>query len=188
MLLAAADSEFLKKGFEASSIDCISHLSGVSKSTIYRHYANKKELFEEALKQIAEEQGALIGEFELDPSHPVEALHKLALHIHAVASMPRYLEYLRLIISESGRLPTITQRAKEYGVNQVLDKLTNFFNELIQNQKMIYPDPERAAVLFYTLSRGSIQPLVDSKRDSKLERQRLAWDIDVFLKGTGIMA
>lgn len=53
-LLASARAQFVERGFDAVSIDAIARTAGVSKETIYRHFADKEALFRAAL----DEQGA----------------------------------------------------------------------------------------------------------------------------------
>jgi AcrR family transcriptional regulator len=53
-LLSSARAQFVERGFDAVSIDAIARTAGVSKETIYRHFADKEALFRAAL----EAQGA----------------------------------------------------------------------------------------------------------------------------------
>lgn len=48
-LLDVARAQFVRSGFEASSIDAIARAGNVSKETIYRHFADKEQLFRAAL-------------------------------------------------------------------------------------------------------------------------------------------
>ena len=45
MILAAAERAFLASGFGAVSMDAIAREAGVSKATVYAHFAGKEELF-----------------------------------------------------------------------------------------------------------------------------------------------
>ena len=48
-LLSSACAQFVERGFDAVSIDSIARTAGVSKETIYRHFADKEALFRAAL-------------------------------------------------------------------------------------------------------------------------------------------
>jgi len=48
-LLTSARAQFVERGFDGVSIDAIARTAGVSKETIYRHFADKEALFRAAL-------------------------------------------------------------------------------------------------------------------------------------------
>lgn len=54
-LLAVARTQFVSHGFDAVSIDAIARTAGVSKETIYRHFADKEALFRAALEEAGDE-------------------------------------------------------------------------------------------------------------------------------------
>ncbi len=51
-IVEAAAAQFRAHGFEASSMDKIAALAGVSKRTVYNHFPSKDELFAETLVQL----------------------------------------------------------------------------------------------------------------------------------------
>src|SRR5437763_3587360 len=48
-ILDAATTVFLKKGYLGTSMDEIAALAGVSKQTVYKHFADKERLFSEVV-------------------------------------------------------------------------------------------------------------------------------------------
>jgi AcrR family transcriptional regulator len=186
ILLAVAANEFLDKGYSGCSIDHISRESGVSKSTIYRHFSGKEELFEAVHEQIADEHSALIGAFAMDTEKPAETLKKLARHIRSSCVIPRYLEFFRLLIAESGRLPEMTERLRSRGFSTALGDITTYFEELIAEGRMEHPDPRQAALMFYALARGNFRPFLEKDKDLDQELRRIDMDVDVFLRGCHI--
>lgn len=44
-IIKASIEEFYDKGYEATSMDTVSHKANVSKATVYNHFKNKEELF-----------------------------------------------------------------------------------------------------------------------------------------------
>lgn len=186
LLVDEATKAFLEKGYTGCSVDHISRTSGVSKSTIYRHFPDKEALYEVVNQRIADEQADLVMDFDLDSSKPGQSLRAYARHIYHVDTNPRFLEFFRMLISEAGRLPQLTARLRERGIATVLGRLTDFFQGLIDANKMSHPDARQAAVTFYVLARGNFRPLLGVEFDLEVELKRLDVDIDIYLKGSGI--
>ncbi len=75
-VLAAAGQLFQSQGFEATSMDDVARLAGVSKMTVYSHFGDKQALFAAAIARGAER--AFVGEAPaLDPLRPEAMLTAL---------------------------------------------------------------------------------------------------------------
>lgn len=59
-ILDAAADQFRAHGFEATSMDKIAALAGVSKRTVYNHFPSKDELFAETLVQLFHAAAAVL--------------------------------------------------------------------------------------------------------------------------------
>ena len=95
---AAADL-FLTEGFERTSMDAVAQAAGVSKQTVYSHFANKDELFRSCI-------ASKVAEYDLtvEPSeyHTLEAgLRAFADGYLRILSDPRVVRMWRLIMAES---------------------------------------------------------------------------------------
>ena len=66
-ILAAAKRTFLESGFGAVSMDAIAREAGVSKATVYAHFAGKEELFGAVVGRECERYFAGFSAGELDP-------------------------------------------------------------------------------------------------------------------------
>src|ERR1700737_1651174 len=66
-ILAAAKRSFLAAGFGAVSMDAIAREAGVSKATVYAHFAGKEELFGAMIGRECERYFARFSAGELDP-------------------------------------------------------------------------------------------------------------------------
>jgi TetR/AcrR family transcriptional regulator, mexJK operon transcriptional repressor len=138
---AAARQLFLQQGYQATSMDAIRLMAGVSsKETLYRHYASKEELFVDVMGHLTMEQPGFFATIAALPEpHDLPALHQalttLAREILTLMTQPEYLPLLRILIAETARFPqlgsmffaTVPQRglgiimgllgvAREYGV------------------------------------------------------------------------
>lgn len=186
VLLDVATHEFLQRGFRGCSIDHISRVSGVSKTTIYRQYPNKEALFEHVALKTAEDLASLAG-VALDLAQPAVCLRALADRIYRHQRDERFLELSRLLIAEAPHLPDLARRIRAQMMERLLTTLTAFFVELITAGRMRHPDPLHAATTFMVLALGSFRLLLNAAGTDAEERARLDADIDLFLRGVGLI-
>ncbi|AFY28504.1 TetR/AcrR family transcriptional regulator [Cyanobium gracile] len=112
-ILAGAMHEFLAQGYAATSMDRVARAAGVSKATVYSHYADKESLFQALTCHMIERRFALLfggDQAEPLPADPRQAMHTLArrmLEVHR--TQPEFLAFLRLLIGESDRFPALAQ-------------------------------------------------------------------------------
>lgn len=187
VLLSAAARLFHKRGFGGCSVDHIARESGVSKSTIYRQFANKEAIFEEVQLRVAEKQARLINAFIFDEQQPAQSLKAFARYVYQIDSQPEFLESFRLLLSIAGRMPEMADRIRSQGATEVLSRLTSFFQKLIDSGKVEHPDSRQAAVTFYVLARGNFRPLLGASPDVEREMSIMLVDIGLFLKGVGLL-
>lgn len=79
-LLAHAKDLFVTLGFQHTTTEKIAHAAGVSEPVLYRHFASKKVLFLEVLREIRE---ATLNRWKSETAHLTDPLLKL----HAITDM-----------------------------------------------------------------------------------------------------
>lgn len=96
--LAAAFALFAKQGIDRTSMDAICELSGVSKATIYKHWANKEALLLEVLADVSglrerpvfdsgDVRADLLGVLSYrPPQRRAKMLHRLMPHLIAYSA------------------------------------------------------------------------------------------------------
>lgn len=104
-ILDAAAGQFRANGFEASSMDRIAEVAGVSKRTVYNHFPSKDDLFAETLVQLFHTSAA-----ELDlpyrPDLPLRGqLTQLVQAKVATLADPNFLDLSRVAIAEAVHAP-----------------------------------------------------------------------------------
>lgn len=109
----AAQTVFMRNGFEGASMDAIAEEAQVSKPTLYRYYQNKEALFVAVLEQLALHQPSehdLLA-FQNMPMDSLTTLeHALTMWAHTTLEnimQPIYLGLLRLLIAELPRFPML---------------------------------------------------------------------------------
>ncbi len=106
-LLAIARDHFVDRGFDAVSIDAIARAAGVSKETIYRHFAQKEALFRAALEVAGEEFTARALAVHDHAPTVVSELAGLARAILDTAIDQGMFSALWVAVSVSHRMPDL---------------------------------------------------------------------------------
>src|SRR5215472_7286391 len=108
----AAKELFLRSGFQGTSTDAIASAAGVSKETLYRHYARKEDLFVDVMRSLTTErlQLAQWTERSAKPTCSQDLrwlLRDFAQEALETMAQPEYLAFFRLMIAELPRFPEL---------------------------------------------------------------------------------
>jgi len=77
-ILAAAQSLFAEKGFDAVSMSAIARLANTSKPNIYHHFKNKDELYLAVMKTAVQRTSILLDSLETAPGSYAEHLSEFS--------------------------------------------------------------------------------------------------------------
>ena len=119
----AASEMFLAEGFDRASLDQIAQRAGVSKQTIYSHFADKEALFKAICSELTEKltiplrQPAALGDLR-------STLIRLGEDTLAMMLHPASLDLHRLVTSASIRFPELGHAAYEAGAMRMIDDLS----------------------------------------------------------------
>jgi TetR/AcrR family transcriptional repressor of mexJK operon len=150
-ILDAASTLFLRNGYRGTSMDEIAALAGVSKQTVYKHFADKESLFSEIVVSTVEDVAEPIHDevLRLQDSGDVEAdLRGLARQLVGMVMQPRILQLRRLVIGEAGRFPELGRTFYEQGPGRTITALATVFERLADRGVLQAGDPLLAAAHF----------------------------------------
>jgi TetR/AcrR family transcriptional regulator, mexJK operon transcriptional repressor len=150
-ILEAATTLFLRNGYRGTSMDEIAALAGVSKQTVYQHFADKQSLFSEIVTSTVEQVAGPIHDevIGLQDSGDVEAdLRGLARRLLGQVMQPRILQLRRLVIGEAGRFPELGRTFYEQGPGRTIAALATVFERLADRGVLQPGDPQLAAAHF----------------------------------------
>jgi AcrR family transcriptional regulator len=127
-ILAAALDEFSAQGFAAARIDEVALRAGVAKGTIYVHFRDKEELFQELIRSVL---SPFVGTLEITLKADVSTRaifdKIIELFVHEVY-MTRRKDVIRLILSEGVRFPSLA----EFYYREVLSRILAAVRALLQ--------------------------------------------------------
>jgi len=155
-ILAAAEQAFLADGFGAVSMDRIARGAGVSKATVYAHFAGKEELFGAVIAGLSRRRFGGFSAEALDPRDISRALTTIALRFLDIVLLPEAIALNRIIIGEVSRFPALGQVFWEAGPAQTRVDLEAFLRRAAAAGSLEVPDARLAAEQFLALARGEI--------------------------------
>ena len=174
-ILAGGMQEFLAHGYAGTSMDRIATAAGVSKATVYSHFQDKEGLFTALIEQLV--QGKFRSLFEPSPENlqlePRIFLHELANRFLDISvNEPEFLNFMRLIIGESGRFP---QLARAFVRNIERNSFGMLQQYLAACPQLKLADPEATARIFIgaVVHFLIVQEMLHGKDIVPMERDRL---------------
>lgn len=104
-IVEAAASEFRTHGYDASSVDKIAALAGVSKRTVYNHFPSKEDLFAETLLQLFHSSAGAV-DLAYRPDLPLRPQLTELVQLKLASMGDRdFLDLARVAISEAIHSP-----------------------------------------------------------------------------------
>lgn len=183
-ILKAAHTVFLEQGYGAASMDAIAREAGVSKATLYAHFASKQELFAAIISsacRVFERLAAM--------SPPPEDLR--AALMEAGGTLMRFIlhpdvnKVYRSVVAEASRFPELGRAMYEAGPGLGKAHLARFFAAATARGVLAVPDPELAAEQFGAMILGHMKMRlelgIEIPSEERIERG-LRSGVDAFLR------
>jgi AcrR family transcriptional regulator len=150
-IVDAARTLFLRNGYAGTSMDDIAALAEVSKQTVYKHFADKQQLFTDLIgADIAHVEGSTHALVEAMPdSQNVEQDLRVFARRHLTDVMqPHLLRMRRILIGEADRFPDLAQAWYDNGPERSYAMFARWFEALDRRGLLRVDDPLLAAQHF----------------------------------------
>lgn len=149
LILQGAVEAFLETGYAATSMDEVARRAGVSKRTVYRHFASKADLFE-AIAHQAFGQFKAAYETGFEPGRPIrEQLAAIARAEGALFTSERFMRLGAVLWAETYRDPDLAGRVPRFQDDS--DALAGFMADAMAAGVLRQADPRRASSHFKAL-------------------------------------
>jgi AcrR family transcriptional regulator len=156
-ILAAAKDCFLASGYGAVSMDQIAREAGVSKATVYAHFAGKEELFGAVIARGCAGYFAAFTASELDAGDVRGSLMVLGRRFLDLVLSPDAIALHRIILAEVTRFPTLGDVFWQAGPERERVQIEGFLESAAAAGSIEVSDTRLAAEQFIGLVRGDIQ-------------------------------
>jgi TetR/AcrR family transcriptional repressor of mexJK operon len=158
------------KGYAGVSMSEVQSKVGGSKSTLYRHFADKTDLFRAAVEMMIEERGRSLLDFRPRGETAATTLIEFGRHFADIFLDPDTIAVHRLVVSEAERVPGLGQTFLDHGPTRSIAALAAHLRNLHDAHVLTVPDPPLAASQLYQAMLGS--PEADAGRDRGRHRGR----------------
>lgn len=189
-VLQAASQVFVERGFEGASIDLIAQRAGVSKPTIYSHFAGKEELFVEILNQVCDNLAAPMVEDGAQSEDLETVLLRIADTYAKTVLRPEVIALHRLFVAEAERFPELSRRYFEAGPDRAHRSFADFLKVRMKKGEIRNEDPLALAELFAAMI---VNPLrmkllfaVTQEVDRKALDRYCRLTVRLFLRGCAV--
>jgi len=192
-IMDAATTVFLKKGYVGTSMDEIAEIAGVSKQTVYKHFADKDRLFAEIVLATTDDVDQVVRVLAgtlADTRDLEKDLRDVARRFLARLMAPQLLRLRRLVIANADRLPELGHAWYEQGFGRVLRTLATSFRRLAEHRLLFVDDAQLAAhhfvgmLLWIPLNEAMFTGNRRPRTNAELERYADA-AVRAFLKAYG---
>ncbi len=160
-VLDAAAALFMAQGYGAVSMDAVAREAGVSKATLYAHFASKDQLFAtiigEACRSKMVAADVLVDTHISTTSDVGDALRTFGIRMMQFLLEPNTQAIYRVVVAECIRFPELGQAFYDGGPAHFLAFFSNWISEQIRAGRLRAADPMVAAEQFVALIRGGIQ-------------------------------
>jgi len=156
-ILRAATEAFLAQGYLAASMDEIATAAAVSKATIYKHFGNKKALFEAIIRGRVD---ALLSPSRLEAGTDLsaeEVLTAFARQYVDLVLQPSSLALYRVVVFEAFNNEDLGRDSYRVGGAVAVRKVADFLAERTKAGELLVSDPALAAEQFIGSLTGHLQ-------------------------------
>jgi TetR/AcrR family transcriptional regulator, mexJK operon transcriptional repressor len=185
----AAAAAFLAEGYEGASLDHIAATAGVSKQTIYNHFADKESLFRAICGDLTSRLVASLHPPGGSDENPAVTLRRLGQACLELALLPSSLALHRLIIGEAARFPELGRAIYQAGPARIVAELAAYLEEQTERGRLSVDDPSAAAEQFLGMLIGhhQLRALLGlGGPDASIIARRVEEAVGTFLRAFGL--
>lgn len=153
-VIEAAGELFIAQGYGAVSMDAIARAAGVSKATLYAHFASKDKLFASIINEACHQNMAAISVVPEQSDDLAAALTGAGQRMLRFLLEDRALAIHRVVVSESVRFPELGEAFYQNGPVVFRRVFAAWLDAQVAAGRLAVPDPNMAADQFVGMLRA----------------------------------
>lgn len=153
-ILRAAKTLFAKRGFDATSMDALARAAGVSKLTLYSHFADKDALFAASVVATCE---AHAPPAFFDPTQPLPLRQRLLQIGRGFVDLimdEEVIDFYRMMAAQARNDDRLGKLFYAAGPEPTVRQFAQLLSSAHQQQELRVPNPKVAAEHFFCLLKG----------------------------------
>ncbi|MBD2578066.1 TetR/AcrR family transcriptional regulator [Oscillatoria sp. FACHB-1406] len=175
-ILVGGMQEFLAHGYAATSMDRVASAAKVSKATVYNHFQDKESLFAALVRRLVEKKfQSVFGlkDEQIGEMPPEVVLRRFANRaLDLGTSDPQFLNFMRLILGESGRFPELARIFVRNIEQTAFKKICQYFTSC-PHLKLSDPEATTRVFIGAIVHFLIVQEMLHGKEIIPMERDRL---------------
>jgi AcrR family transcriptional regulator len=187
-LIEAAMDEFLTRGFRRGAIENIARATGIGKATIYRHFGDKRGLFEAAVLAEIERLETSPFNFQSRAEPPKVVLCEFALRSLELFCRERSLTLHRMIIEAGHTFPVLARAVHDRLTEWSLVPLKAYLADMAAKDLLEIEDIDWTAHQLVNLAtHGILFLMTPPPQDAETRRALAVEAVELFLGGGAAM-
>jgi TetR/AcrR family transcriptional regulator, mexJK operon transcriptional repressor len=190
-LIEVATRLFLKRGYDATSLDAVAEAARVSKPTVYSRYGDKRGLFAAVLRREISRWLAPLAEAaetQLSSSSDISVEQRLVdvgREMLTFTCGPDAVAFGRMLTAQAMNFPEIAKLAEEEGWSKAVSTTARFFDHLVAQGALDVEDTGIAAEVFLNFVVGHPHRVATfgTPLEMKPAEKRMRAAIKLFLAG-----
>lgn len=181
-MMEAAETLFIERGYEDTTLAAIVQRSGGSLATLYEHFGNKQGLLRAMIERIASEDQVPVPS-DPTPDHScADQLRSYAHALYAHYTRPRAVALKRIVMTEALRDPVFARSLYQDLHLSAVEDLAKTFRRWTDSECANIHDPMAAADLFFSTIMGDAQiRFLCMNEDALLSREAIDWRLQPFV-------
>ena len=156
-ILRAAAALFIQHGYAGVSMDDVLAAVGGSKSTLYRYFADKVDLFRSSVEMMIDERSRPLKTFRPGDSDIAATLREFGHYFATIVLEPEAIALHRLVTSEAERVEGIGKTFFEHGPATGQAIMGSYLRDQRDAGVIDLPDPLLASAQLYEAMLGDLQ-------------------------------
>jgi TetR/AcrR family transcriptional regulator, mexJK operon transcriptional repressor len=189
-VLEAAATLFMAQGYGAVSMDAVAREAGVSKATLYAHFASKDQLFATIIGEACRSKIAaadVLAQIDIGTTTDIgEALRSFGVRMTGFLLESTTLAIYRVVVADCVRFPELGAAFYESGPAHFLSFFSDWLGKQMQAGRLRDADPAVAAEQFNSLIRGGLfmraSVGLPTKHDEATIARHVGNAVDTFMR------